>query len=303
MATIYDRLLLVKTETTKGTDAVPTPAANAIRCVSFNFTKTQNNIDRAVVKQSMGNLPHLIDPDSSWTVEVVVDLKGSGTAGTAPEFGPLFLACRMLETVSAGTAVAYNPSTVIEKSITIYGYKEGQLFKATGAVGNCAITNDRGAPAQATFTLQAAYIAPAVAAVPAGAVFDATAPVVASSSDAVSDGTTIRTTSFGIDFGNDVQEHRTTSNHEFVVANRAPTLTFTKDSIGTASEWTALAAGTAASISSTTGATAGNILAITAANGKRTSVAHGERAERDTLDVAYNLFETATDDQFEVKFS
>jgi len=301
--TIYNRLLLVKTETTKGTDAVPTPAANAIRCVSFNFTKTQNNVDRAVVKQSMGNLPHLIDPDASWTVEVVVDLKGSGTAGVAPEFGPLFLACRTLETVVAATSVAYNPSTATEKSITVYGYKEGQLFKATGAVGTFTIANDRGAPAQATFTLQAAYIAPAVAVVPAGAVFDATAPVVASSSDAISDGTTIRTTAFSIDAGNDVQEHRTTGNHEFVVANRAPTLTFTKDSIGTAAEWTALAAGTAASISSTTGATAGNILAITAANGKRTSVAHGERAERDTLDVAYNLFETATDDQYEIKFT
>jgi len=303
MATIYDRLLLVKTETTKGTDAVPTPAANAIRCVSFNFTKNQNNIDRAVVKQTMGNLPHLVDPDASWTIEVVVDLKGSGTAGTAPEYGPLFLACRTLETVVAGTSVTYNPSTATEKSITVYGYKEGQLFKATGAVGSFTIANDRGAAPQATFTLQAAYIAPAASAVPAGAVFDATAPVVASSSDIISDGTTIRTTSFSIDAGNDVQEHRTTSNHEFTVANRAPTITFNKDSIGTSAEWTALHSGTAASISAATGATAGNILTITAPNGKRTSVAHAERAERDTLDVAYNLFETNSDDQYAVKFT
>jgi hypothetical protein len=182
-------------------------------------------------------------------------------------------------------------------------YKDGMLWKAVGAVGNVSIATDVGTAPTATFTLSAAYIAPVVAAVPSGAAYDATEPVVASSADVVSDGATIAVGAFSIDAGNDVQEHRTTNFHEFTVADRAPTMTFTKDSLATAAEWTALRSGTDAALSCVRGATAGNITTISAPAGRRQSVAYGERAERDTTDVTYGLFESASDDQFSVAFT
>ena len=302
MATIFDRLLLAKLEATKGTDAVPTAAQDAMRVKSFAITVNQSNVDRAVVKQTMGNLPHLVDPDASASIEIVWELKGSGTAGTAPESSPIIQACRTLETVGAGI-VSYAPSTATEKSCTIYAYKDGLLWRFVGAVGTISITENIGEAPTATASMQAVYAAPVVAAVPAGAVYDATAPSVVSSADVISDGLAIRVGAFSIDLGNDVQEHKIVNLHEFTVSNRNPTITFSKDSVATAAEWAALRGGTNASISSTVGATAGNIVSVSAPQARRQSVAYGERAERDTLDVTYTLFESTSDDQFTITFS
>jgi hypothetical protein len=42
-------------------------------------------------------------------VEFDVDLVGSGTAGTAPAWGPLIQACAFAEVIVASTSVTYNP--------------------------------------------------------------------------------------------------------------------------------------------------------------------------------------------------
>jgi len=303
MANRFDRLLLAKLETTKGTDPTPTPSANAIRCVSFNITPTIPAVDRPAVKQSMGNLPHLIDPDGSCSVEIVAELKGSGTAGTAPDLGPLFLAARTTETIVASTSVTYNPSTATEKSVTLYLYKDGLLWKVTGAVGTFTLNAEQGSALTGAFTLQGKYAAPTAVADPSGASFDSTQPVVFSSADVINDGAVIKVGAIALDAGSNVAEHRVTGDHQFTVTDRAPTLNLTKDSVATAAEWTALTAGTDVSFSATLGATAGNIIAVTAPAARRQTVAYGEREERDTLDVTYGLFESSTDDQFAVKFT
>ena len=300
-ATVFEHLVLVKSEVTKGTDAVPTAATNALR-VTARATPTVNraNVDRTVVKQTMGNLAHLPDPDPSTQVTIECELKGSGTAGTAPDWGPLMKACRMVETVVGGTSVTYLPSTATEESATIYVYIDGVLWKLLGAVGTCAITANPGELPKATFTMSAPYAAPVATAVPAGAAFDTSVPHVVSTTDVVSDGVSINVGAFAIDLGNDVQEHKVIGSHEFVVANRAPTLTITKDSVSTAAEWTAVHAGTNAALSGAFNGGAGNIVTISAPVGRRQSVAYGERAERFTQEVVYNLYESASDDQISI---
>jgi len=299
MNTIYEHLVTVKAETTKGTDAVPTAVANALRVTARVIpTVNRSNVERPVVKQSMGSLAHIVDPDASVQVTIECELKGSGTAGVAPDWAPLMKACRMVETIAASTSVTYDPATLTENSATIYVYIDGLLWKLLGAVGTCAITTNPGEFPKASFTMSAPYAAPVLTAVPAGATFDATVPKVVSTTDVVSDGGTIRVGAFSLDMGNDVQEHKVIGFHEFVVANRAPVLTITKDSVSTAAEWNAMDAGTSASITSLFKAGAGNNIAISCGNAVRQSVALGERAERFTHDVAYGLFETNTDDQF-----
>jgi len=303
MPTIYDRLLLAKLEVTKGTDPIPVAASDAVRVQSFKIAHTINNADRPAVKGTMGNMKHIADPDPSMNITITAELKGSGTAGTAPSTSPLIQACRTVETIVAGTSVTYAPSTNTEKSCTIYAYMDGLLWKFIGCVGTMTIQGDVGTLLMATFTMSAKYAAPVVAAVPAGAVFDASLPVMTSSIDVINDGAAINVGAFGVDLGNDVQEHKTIGYHSFVVANRAPTMTFTKDSVATVAEWSALLASTNASLSAAFGATAGNITTITAPAGVRTAVAYSERAEKDTLDVTYNLYESASDDQFALAFT
>ena len=302
MPTIYDRLLLAKIEAIKGTDSVPVVATDAIRIKSGKISLTQDSIAVAVVKQTMGNRAHLVGKQVV-QLEVEVDVKGSGAAGTAPEFSDLLLACGLLETLVALTSAAYDPLTNNHKSVSMYWFEDGLKWVLLGAVGKCSFSAQIGAVPSLKFTFMAAYIAPTAVAVPAGAVYQASAPIVMSNADIINDGAVIKVGAFSLEDGNDVQHHYTTAQNEFVVANRQPKVKLTKGSVSTAAEWTALNAGTNAALSATFGATAGNRLVVTAPVAKRESVGLGMRADRTTLEISYGLFETAGDDQFKLLFS
>lgn len=304
MATKFDRLLLVKVEATKGVDSVPTPALNAVCTRSFEPTKEQTNLDNICVKQTMGMKPHAIGKEIM-QVEIEIALKGSGAAGTPPEYGDLFKACALVETIDSGVSVEYDPISDISahEAVTIYAYKDGLLWKFLGGTGTYTVTEEMDAITLINFTIQSPYLEPTAVADPSGAVYQDVQPLVGNVTDVMNDGAVIKVASYGLDAGNDVQEHYVTGNHAFTVADRNPTLTFTKDSIATVAEWTALSSGTTAAISSTLGTIAGNICTITAVDGRRESVAYGERAERDLLDVAYRLYESTGDDQYKIAFT
>ncbi len=302
MVTRFDRLVLAKNEATKGTDAVPVVGSDAVRVVSANITSTPTIIERPVVKQTMGNVEHLIGKETV-SLEIVVEARGSGALGVAPEWSPLMLACRTVETIVASTSVTYSPSTATENTATIYFYKDGLLWKFVGATGTVTIDASIDALVTMTFTMQAAYTAPTAVTVPTGAVYQAVQPLVLKSADVFNDGSVIKVGAFAFDAGNDVQNHYTTGENSFVVADRNPTVTFTKDSINTTAEWNALSAGTNVAFSATIGQTAANIMTFTAPVMKRSGVGYSERAERDTLDLTYNLFESSSDDQYSIQLT
>lgn len=305
MATIYDVLLLAKSETTKGVDAAPTPAADAIRILNRPWPQVDGKpIDREVIKQTMGRMPHLMNPDASIQLEIQCELKGSGAAGTPPEIAPLLKACRLVETVTAGTSVVYQPSTATENSATIYLYADGLLWKLLGAVGTAKIECQIGQPAKITFTMSAPYVAPTAAAVPAGAAYDATQPLVFHSADVVTEGgNSIRVGQFSLDFGNDVQEHTRIGYHAFTVANRSPELTLNKHSVSTATDWADLMSAQQVALHAQIGAAAGNIVQVDAPKAVRKSLGYGEEAEAVTLDATFGLYESTSDDQFTITFA
>lgn len=301
---ILDYLVLCKTEVTNGTDAAPTAAANAIRTVGRAIPSLGlSNIQRGIVKQSFGDLPHLVDQNGNTTLTIEVELKGSGSAGVAPDWSPLMQACGNLETIVAATSVAYRPQTAAIKKCTIHVYIDGTLWKMVGAVGTCSITGNIGEIPKASFSMSSPHIEPVNATVPAGATFDLSVPKVISTTDVVGDGGSILVGSFGIDLGVDVQEHKTIGGHEFNIAGRSPTASIGKDSVSTISEWTSLLSNTKVSLSSSFDGGVGNNIAIAATNAVRDSVSFGERAEKDLLDVAYNLYETTTDDQWAISIT
>lgn len=128
-------LLLVKEETTPGVDATPTPAANAIlvrglmpQLVNAEF------VGRNLIRPYKGSSPKLV-VGVHRTLECEVEYAGSGTAGTAPKWGPLLKACGFSQTVTAGASTIYAPVSSGEPTLTIYGYLDGILFKMTSAIG------------------------------------------------------------------------------------------------------------------------------------------------------------------------
>lgn len=132
---VRDQVILAKIESVYGTDATPVGSANAILCSKPRITAlSANNIDRDLQRPYFGGSEQLVGTRNV-QCEFEVELAGSGTAGTAPAFGPLLRACALAETVSAATRVDYTPITNGQESVTLYWYDSGVLHKMTGARG------------------------------------------------------------------------------------------------------------------------------------------------------------------------
>ena len=131
---IQRTVVLAKLETTYGTDAVPTPGSNALLVSNASFEIMAQNIDRPLLRGYIGANSQLV---GSRFVKVTfeVEVSGSGTAGTAPAWGPLLRACAMAEVVTAAQMVEYTPVSSALESLTIYYYDDGVLKKALGAEG------------------------------------------------------------------------------------------------------------------------------------------------------------------------
>lgn len=136
-------IILAKIETTPGIDAVPTGAANALLVSDPTFDFSYNNVDRNLVKGFMGADAQLVGTrfvDIGFSIEIA----GSGTAGTAPAWGPLLKACALAEVVTAGSRVEYAPVSTGLQTLTIYYHKDGVLHKALGCMGNVQLSMGEG---------------------------------------------------------------------------------------------------------------------------------------------------------------
>ncbi len=132
-------IILAKTETTAGTDAVPTGGANAILARNVSLTPLDvKYVPRNIIRGFFGNY------DSVVTSRVVrlafeVEYQSSGTAGTAPAWGPLVTACGTTETLVAVTSAAYTPNSTNAKSLSMYVNIDGVLHKILYAKGDVEI--------------------------------------------------------------------------------------------------------------------------------------------------------------------
>ncbi|PHS48756.1 MAG: hypothetical protein COB05_04400 [Marinobacter sp.] len=130
------RLVLAAIETTYGTDASPSAAANAILTRTVQVTPLAGeDIERNLLRSYYGNSQALAG-EKHVELTMEVELAGSGEAGTAPGWGVLLRACGFAETVESGVDVAYNPITDGEESISCWIHRDGVLHKFTGGRGS-----------------------------------------------------------------------------------------------------------------------------------------------------------------------
>lgn len=131
---VRDTLIAAKIESPYGQDSAPT-GANAILCSKPKVTPLKaNNIDRDLVRPYFGASEQLVGTRNV-TIELEVEAAGSGTAGTAPAFGPLLRACGFVQVVAAGVRVDYTPITNAQESVSLYYVDSGVLHKCIGARG------------------------------------------------------------------------------------------------------------------------------------------------------------------------
>ena len=141
------KILLVKIETTYGVDSAPTAALNAILATDIKLQPMEGtDVDRDLdlpYLGGQGSIPNELHQKISFKVEMAP----SGTAGTAPGWGPLLRACGVAQVVSAGVSVAYNPISTNHESATIYLWIGSTRYAMLGARGSAKImVNAQGIP-------------------------------------------------------------------------------------------------------------------------------------------------------------
>lgn len=135
--------VLAKIETTSGTDAVPTGAANAVRVVgipilNFDYLEGANRDD--VVFGNLGVLDRAAPAGRFGKVDLTLEAKGAGaaySAGVKPESDVFWRAAGFgVTTDFTGAAEFYRYQTIdtAMETATLYLYTANKLFKLVGCV-------------------------------------------------------------------------------------------------------------------------------------------------------------------------
>ena len=155
------QLILAETEVTYATDPSPTESANAILVRNVEVTPLETEtVSRELIRPFLGHADQLL-AQRRVLINFEVELAGSGTAGTAPAYGPLLEACRCTETIVASTSVTYAPnSDATPSSVTVYFNNDGVLHKALGCRGTFSINCEVGQIPFISFQMTGIYASP-----------------------------------------------------------------------------------------------------------------------------------------------
>ena len=141
---IRRQVITAKVESSYNTDAVPTGPADAIEVEDLSWqTEGLRMVERPLIRSSLATVKQLYG-GSLLGVSFSCEVKGSGSAGVAPDMGALLLGCAMAETIVASTSVTYLPASSSLSSLTIYIYEDGTLIKMTGCAGQPVLAAEVG---------------------------------------------------------------------------------------------------------------------------------------------------------------
>jgi hypothetical protein len=162
-------LILAKIEATYGTNSSPS-GSDAILVRNLDITPLEADVvGRDLIRPYYGNSDQLLaNPRVRVTCEV--ELAGSGTAGTAPRYGPLLKSCGISETIVASTSVTYAPRSdfpTAGTSCTIVYNIDGVQHAVTGARGTFTMNCELGQIPTLQFEMTGVYNNPTDTAQPA----------------------------------------------------------------------------------------------------------------------------------------
>jgi len=130
-------------------------------------------VSRDLIRPYLGNSTQLL-ANIKVQCNFEVELAGSGTAGTAPRWGPAMLACGTAATTGA-TSVIYAPVSAIFSSASIYYFADGIRHAVTGWRGTFEIKGDLGQIPTIAFTGTGIYSTPTDTAVGSAVTYGAQA--------------------------------------------------------------------------------------------------------------------------------
>lgn len=300
-------ILAAKQETTQGT-AVSLAAADG----KFNAMDVDITLEVPPTERwgqgSLSKLPAVPGARKA-TIKFYVELVGSGTGGTDPDWASTFLpACGWI-----GTTSVYSPVSTVAtcKTLTMGVYQDGLLKQIKGAMGTWNLDASPGKPAKVNFEFTGCYVAPTdVAAI------TPTYPVIipprwANSTVTIGSYAPAPCANLKIEAGNTIylrEDPREASGYiaacitdRYVKGSVDPetSLVATKDL------WGELLSGTEAAFSCSFGATTGNIITIAAPKLQWVGHNAGDRDGVLTEEMAFqcNKSAAAGNDEFTITFS
>lgn len=264
------RSILAKEETTYGTDASPTGANDAIQVSALEISPAESEIlSRDLIRSYLGNSPQLI-ANTRVNVTFTVEYSGSGTAGTAPQYGPLLKACGFSETVVTSTSVIYRPVSTSFDSVTIYIDNDGIRHIVTGARGTFTVSLNANQIPVYNFTMTGQYNAPTDTASPSLTFQNQATPQIFNDTNTTGftlySETGLALQSAEIDLGNEVvYRELVNSTKEVLITDRSATANFVIEcpTLATADFFALAVAGTSGNLSIVHGTSAGNIITLT----------------------------------------
>lgn len=310
---IRNETLLAKIEASYGVDSVPVEGTDAVFLnggADFGFDRLRL-INRSGLKATLGPFQGVYG-GSMKAVRFEAELKGSGTAGTAPEIGPLLRACGLGETIVALTSVTYAPVSTGFESVTLYFFEFGRVRHILlGARGSASIRWAAGQMPICNFEM-IGRIGTVTDQTQPAPTFNQTVPQGVLGLDARVGGVqNLVVQSFELDMGVQIEVPDNVNDSEgygnVLVTDRDPTLTLQRHAelVATIDPWNDLRNSTErAFVSGNLGATAGNIVNLNANQMHYRDIAPGESENVRTESFPFGLHESASgDDQFEIVFT
>ena len=208
------------------------------------------------------------------TASFQIQLSGSGTAGTAPQFGDFLVSCAMTETIVAGTSVTYTLASLSAtlKSVTLRWYKDGMLHQVAGCRATWTISGTAGEFVLLNIEATGIYSQPTDTALPSALFENQAAPLEMSATNtptATINSVANCVAAFELNVGNSlVYESYANCTTEVAIRDRVPegSIELKSKLIAGQNFYTLFEAGTLVPISIVHGVTAGNILTITQSN-------------------------------------
>lgn len=298
--------ILLKIETTQGTEATPSPSADAILVSELGWSNEGlRMVDRPNIKPTISTDKKTF-AGTLKKVSFTAEIKGSGAAGTPPEIGQALRACGLDETIVASTSVTYQPVSESHESATIYYYEDGRLRKLVGCMGNVTFNAEAGAFGTAQFEFTGHDAGYADASFPAVS-YDSTVPVPFINVPFTVDGYGAVINSISLNAGNTISmpgNVRTVDGFGDVrISQRDPNGTIDPEAVTLATKnfEAAFKAGTLLPMTTGDVGAAGNIWNLSANIAIR-DISPGEREQIRTDDLTFGCHETSGDDEWTLVF-
>lgn len=169
------QVILAKIESTYDTDPILSAATDAVEVenLAFSFEGARMH-ERQTVKESLSSRAQSYG-GTLGTLSFDVYLRGSGTAGTPPDFDALLQACGMNPTNVPATSDTYAPISTAIKSVWIDWFEDGLQHSLGGCRGTMSASLEGGVRGKLSFTMTGHHTKPTDVALPTPT-YDSTIP-------------------------------------------------------------------------------------------------------------------------------